>query len=138
MNIPVVDLLPHNPPMVFLDQIEAYREDFIHTSLCITENTSFFENGSVPAYVAIEYMAQTIAVWNGLIAREKNEKPKIGFLLGARRLVLDVPGFKLGDKLDVYGRPNYMDAGMAAFDCWIEIEGVCVAHAGLNVFQPDV
>jgi len=136
IDYPIADLLPHAPPMVLLDRVEAYQDDFIHTSLTIKESSAFFETDGVPAYIALEYMAQTVAAWNGLMSRQQGENPRVGFLLGARRLTLDVPVFKLGEQLHVYAQANYMDGEMAAFDCWIEINGVRVVQAGLNVFQP--
>lgn len=134
--VKLADLLPHNPPMVLLDEVVAHRDDFIHTTVTIQADSQFCENGQVPSYVAIEYMAQAVGVWNGLIARQQGIPPKIGFLVGSRRLTLEVPGFKIGEKLDVYGQANYTDGAMAAFDCWIEIQGLRVAEGGLNVYQP--
>lgn len=139
MNIvdyPIKDLLPHDPPMVLLDGVEACQEDFIHTSLVIRQEIPFCENGAVPAYVGLEYMAQAVAAWSGWIARQQGLAPKIGFLLGARRLTLNVTHFKIAEKLDIYAKNIYQDGEMAAFDCWIEINSVRVAQAGLNVFQP--
>jgi predicted hotdog family 3-hydroxylacyl-ACP dehydratase len=133
---PIENLLPHAPPMILLDRVEAYQDDFIHTSLTIRKDSPFLEEGSVPAYIALEYMAQTIAAWSGLIAQQQKQAPKIGFLLGTRRLVLDIPSFHTGETLDIYGRLNYTDGEIAAFDCWVEIKGARVVQASLNVFQP--
>lgn len=135
-NDAVVDLLPHDPPMVLVDSVLAFDAEFIHAQVTIQPHSPFCEEGAVPAYVAIEYMAQTVGVWNGLMAKAHNQSPKIGFLLGSRRLDLKVPNFKVGQVLDIYGQSQYIDGEMASFDCWIEVDRERVAQAGLNVYQP--
>ena len=132
----VVDLLPHDPPMVLLDQMVSYTSNSIHTQVAINDDSPFCENGRVPSYVSIEYMAQTVGVWNGSMARINNTPPKLGFLLGARKLDLKVPDFKVGQVLDVFGTVQYLDGEMASFNCWIEINNERVVEACLNVFQP--
>lgn len=132
----VIDLVPHDPPMVLIDQAITCQDSFIHCQVSIRETSPFCCEGSVPSYIAMEYMAQTIAVWSGIRAKQENKNPSIGFLLGARRLELYVPGFKVGDVLDVYGKVQYMDGEMGSFDSWIDIKGKRVVNARMNVYQP--
>lgn len=133
---PIKDLLPHDPPMILIDRVEEYDDTFIHASVTIQANSAFLEEGRVPAYVALEYMAQAVASWSGLMGRAHNQTPKVGFLLGTRRLELEVLSFQIGEKLDIYAKVNYSDGEIAAFDCWVEVNGKRVVQAGLNVFQP--
>lgn len=137
IEIPVADLLPHQPPMVLVDKVICYRENFIHTRLSIHKDVPFFAQQGVPAYIAIEYMAQTVGVWNGLMRRQQDQEAAIGFLLGTRKLTLEVPTFLEGATLDIYGCPKYSDGEIACFECWVEIDNQRVAHAILNVFQPQ-
>ncbi len=132
----IEELLPHTAPMILIDQIVAHQEDFIHTIVTIHNESPFFESGGVPSYIAFEYMAQTIGIWNGLFARKNNKEPKIGFLLGSRQINLEVSSFKKGDVLNVYGKLQYNDGEMASFDCWLESDEKKIAQANLNVFQP--
>ena len=81
-------------------------------------------------------MAQAIAAWNGYRAHLQNEKPKIGFLLGSRKLILNTSHFTIGDTLDVFGDCQYNDGEMASFSCWIECQKERIVEATLNVFQP--
>ncbi|HUX79457.1 MAG TPA: hotdog family protein [Alphaproteobacteria bacterium] len=132
----IAELLPHAQPMILVDRVIAHREDFIHVAVTIRREAVFFENGEVPSYVCLEYMAQAIGAWNGLLARQHNEEPQIGFLLGSRQLTLYISSFKEGLELDIYGQAKYNDGEMAFFECWIECQGERLAQAGLNVFQP--
>lgn len=136
INIDISELVPHSPPMVLIDRMVSHRDDFIHCQVTINSFSPFCENGSVPSYIAIEYMAQALAAWNGLMSKRQGDSPKIGFLLGVRRLELDVPSFNIGEVLDVYGNVLYIDGAMASFECWVDLEGKRAVHAGMNVFQP--
>lgn len=136
-HLPISDLLPHKDPMIMVDHVQDFQDDSIHVMLTIRPGIPFFENGEVPSYVAIEYMAQAVAAWNGLILRKYNLPPRIGFLLGTRKLTLTQPSFEEGDILHIFGQSKYSDGEMASFECRIEIAGKQVASANLNVFQPE-
>ncbi|MDF2576904.1 MAG: hypothetical protein K0S74_388 [Chlamydiales bacterium] len=131
----VSDLLPHAPPMVLVDKLIEYREDFVHTTVTIRKDSVFYENGQVPSYVGLEYMAQTIGVWHGLSARRTNQSVKIGFLLGTRKLILEEPYFQLGDELHIFAEFKCMIDHMASFECCINIRDKCIAKASVNVFE---
>lgn len=133
---PIHELLPHDAPMVLLDHLISYSEDAVQTSVTLKETSPFCENGVIPAYIALEYMAQCIGAWSGMRARLENSPPQIGFLLGTRKLVLNREYFKVGETLDVFGHSQFTDGEMAYFQCKIEINGEEVAAAGINVFQP--
>lgn len=132
----IKDLLPHASPMILLDGVIAHQEDFIHTVVTIHKDSPFFEKAGVPSYVALEYMAQAIGVWNGFRDRLEKRMPQIGYLLGSRQLTLEIPFFQEGAELHVYGEPKYVDEELASFECWIEDQGKRVAHGSINVFQP--
>lgn len=128
--------LPHNEPMILLDHLVECLDESVHATVTLKADSPFCEQGSIPSYIALEYMAQGVAAWNGYHAHRRQESPKIGFLLGSRRLTLHVPSFLVGDILDIYGTCQYNDGEMAAFECWVEKDKVRVAEATLNVYQP--
>lgn len=136
-DLPMADILPHKDPMILVDKVMDFQDDFIHVTLSIRPGIPFYNQGKVPSYIALEYMAQAVAAWNGLILKKYNQPPRIGFLLGTRKLTLDRTSFKEGELLNIYGRSKYSDGEMASFECWIDIEGKQVALASLNVFQPQ-
>jgi predicted hotdog family 3-hydroxylacyl-ACP dehydratase len=128
--------LPHDAPMILLDELIECLEESVHTKVTPNDESPFCEQGSIPSYVALEYMAQGVAAWNGYHAHQRQEHPKIGFLLGSRRLTLHVSSFLVGETLNVYGKCQYNDGEMASFECWIEKNNERVAEATLNVYQP--
>ena len=90
----------------------------------------------MPAWVGIEYMAQTIAAHAGFEARLRGERPPIGFLLGTRAYESEVGEFALGSTLTIAVEPVVMEARLAAFQCSIATDHV-VAKAVVNTYQPE-
>ncbi|MBX3458290.1 MAG: hypothetical protein KF820_08070 [Candidatus Paracaedibacteraceae bacterium] len=135
-SLNILDVIPHKPPMALIDRVIEFTPDSITVSVIITDQSLFFQDGGVPSYVGIEYMAQAVAAWNGLIARQNNLPGGIGYLLGTRKMKLLIENFKEGSHLEVMGRCKFTDGEIASFDCAIHLEGTEVASAALTVFQP--
>ncbi|MBA3580868.1 MAG: 3-hydroxylacyl-ACP dehydratase [Gammaproteobacteria bacterium] len=139
---PIADLLPHAPPMVLVDELIQHDAESVTSLVHIHKDAMFFETGKgVPAWVGIEYMAQTIAAWAGLCALQVGGEIKIGFLLGTRRYQTPISYFPEGCTLTVRGvRQHHEAAGLSAFDCHIHTiikDQPIDIHVALNVFQPD-
>lgn len=132
----ITELLYHAPPMILIDRVETYDEETVTSLVEITAGSPFMDGDAVPAYVGIEYMAQSIAAYSGIKARNAGENPRIGYLIGSRNLALGCPGFEIGDKLHVNVHLVYDEAPMAVFDCTIHRAEKLVAEARLNVYQP--
>ena len=131
------ELLPHRPPMILIDEIVSYDDASVVAGVTVREASLFREAEGVPAYVGLEYMAQTCGAHVGALARDRGEPARIGFLLGARQYRAHVAWFRLGERLIVSAKVIYHDDQMGAFDCRIEVDGRLVAEAQLNVYQPD-
>jgi len=140
LEIPAIDkLLPHDRPMILVDRALEIGKESIHCQVDIDDHLLFFDNESqsVPAYVGIEFMAQSIAAWSGYQALQKGEEPPIGFLLGSRRYISDCGYFSHGQTLDIFAEQVMEDNGMAVFIARLEHEGNTIAQCQLNVFVPS-
>jgi len=135
-GIPIGELLPHGPEMTVIDRLVEYGPQRSVATVLVTETSPFVVGYAVPAWVGIEYMAQTIAAHAGFEARLRGEKPTIGFLLGTRAYASDVGEFALGSTLTISVEPVVMEARLAAFQCSIATDRV-VARAVVNTYQPD-
>ncbi|PJC85976.1 3-hydroxydecanoyl-ACP dehydratase [Vibrio sp. HA2012] len=135
----VKDLLPHDEPMVLLNRVISVEEISIHCQADVTEANLFFDHEKrvIPAYVGIEYMAQSIAAWSGYHARKRQESPPIGFLLGSRRYNTELGAFHENMVLDIFAEQVMEDSGMAVFSGRIEHNGTLIAQCQLNVYVPD-
>jgi predicted hotdog family 3-hydroxylacyl-ACP dehydratase len=131
------ELIPHSGCMVLLDRIVAHDHQSLTAELVVRDDGLFGDHEAVPAWVGIEYMAQTIAAYVGVRAREANDPIRLGFLLGTRRYLTNVGIFKVGAVLTIQADKIYQDEGLGVFDC--RIHGLDVEiTAKLNVYQPPL
>jgi predicted hotdog family 3-hydroxylacyl-ACP dehydratase len=93
-------------------------------------------DGSLPAWVGIELMAQSVAAFAGCHARQRGDAVALGFLLGSRKFECNVESFPAGTELTIHGlRSLEDDNGMGVFECHINAPGIH-ATARLNVYRP--
>lgn len=148
-------LLPHRAPMVLVTRVCAFSlaEQTLTAETEISPQSLFFDArlGGVPAYVAIEYMAQTVGCFAGLydLAQTPPRVPAVGFVLGTRKFdaaqsVLP-PGIY---KIRV--RALFFEDEIASFDCTLfrgndfpenpenaeNCAGTPLCTAALNAFRP--
>lgn len=137
----IEELLPQRPPMVL---ISGYRpgtpEEVAEAWVDVTPSSPFYEEelGGVPPCVALEYMAQTMALCIGMRRRRMGLAPKLGFVLGSRRLTTSLPFFRNGGRYDVRSVCTYQDESFGSFDCRVsDPSGRTVAEAVMTAFQPE-
>jgi predicted hotdog family 3-hydroxylacyl-ACP dehydratase len=134
-------LLPHRSPMTLL--AEAFPEKTPGTAEAVADTSDgclFYDHavGGVPACVALEYMAQTMALAVGRERLSKGADPAVGFVLGTRRMDVSVVKFARDARYVARAECTYTDAQFASFDCDIRDDsGKVVASATLTAFQPD-
>ena len=139
------EVLPHAAPMILLDRILEFDAHSLTAALTVPANGLFNDpalGGAVPAYVAIEYMAQAIAALDGCHVRRTGQAPKIGFLLGTRRFESNVPCFQPGTELTVHVSEVIKgDNGMVVFAATVNgvarDESAIEVTARINGFQPE-
>ena len=134
-------LLPHRRPMTML--VEALPEQEPGTAVAVadtSESCIFFDTaiGGVPVCAALEYMAQAMALVVGFMRRRRGAPPKVGFVLGSRRMSVKTPVFRDGERYKVKAVCIYQDESFGSFDCSIDdARGDTVASAKMTAFQPD-
>ena len=137
----LTDVLPHAGDMVLLSKILSHDET---ETVCLAEvdEQALFRDaaGEIGAWVGVELMAQCIGAHAGLAARGRGEAPKVGFLLGSRRIHFHCARYRPGQSLRVTAVHLWGDPpGLVAFNCSIEdaLTGDCLAEGRLNCFLPD-
>ncbi|WP_299584888.1 hotdog family protein [uncultured Microbulbifer sp.] len=131
------ELVPHSGKMSLLDEVISVGEEQLEAKLRVRDDGIFSRNGRVPAYVGIEYMAQSIAAFSGYHAKERGEEIRLGFLLGTRKFLSNVESYRCGEELTIeVSRLLQAENGMATFECSI-IGSSIEQSARLNVYQPD-
>jgi predicted hotdog family 3-hydroxylacyl-ACP dehydratase len=107
---PVIDYVPHRPPMLLVDRIVEVSE---HGAVCAATwqaDCVLAVDGRVPASAAIELVAQTCAVFLGVRGRTASGPPQVGMIAACREVAFAVDDFAIGDTLTiaithVFGQP---------------------------------
>lgn len=130
--------VPHRGSMRLIDRLIEVDEEHVVAETVVPLDGLFVRDGHVPAWVGIEYMAQTIAAWAGGRSLRSGGGPKIGFLLGSRRYVAHRPDFPCGAVLRIEARCELIaDNGLGMFDCRIMLANTEIASAKVSVFEPE-
>ena len=133
---PIAQLLPHAGDMILLDAVESFDDDNVVTCLTVRPGLLSLPDGSLPAWVGVELMAQSVAAFAGCHARQAGLPVELGFLLGTRRYQCNVGAFALGSELRIVASRSLQDdSGMGVFECHLDGAGIH-AEARLNVFRP--
>lgn len=130
-------LLPHAAPSILLDSVIAADAESLHARLQIGPHTPWRQTRGVPAHVAIEYMAQACAAFDGLQGWRAGGRPAIGLLLGTRDFSARRSWFADGERLDVIAELVFRDSQLGVFACRVESAGEVCATAQLTVARPD-
>ncbi|MCB0337395.1 MAG: hypothetical protein KDD62_13860 [Bdellovibrionales bacterium] len=136
----VADLVPHAAPMVLIDEALEVTDSSALCSLTVGSGlVPRIGNSMVPTWVAIEYMAQAIAVCAG--AKQTPEQSKqIGFLMGIRNGEFGKRRLLLGNVVHVAVQLVYDDGAMAQFQGRVFDPETSYQYAAalLSVFRPNL
>jgi len=137
---PIETVVPHDHPMILIDELLHYDNEKACCQLTIHQGSNFYnvKKQSVPSYVAIEYMAQSIAAFANANEKDQGGEVAIGFLVSSRKFKMFVSEFTLGEKLQVCVEQLYVEeSGLSAFDCQVKRDNDLLATAKINIFQPN-
>ena len=130
--------IPHSGEMVLIKSIIDNGQNFVECLVDVRRSQHFRrQDGSIPSWIGIEYMAQTIAVYAGYDAKRRGEKIKPGFLLGTRSYKAQSVSFDRNTPLNVKAEVLFQNDELASFNCWIKSKGKTLAEARINVYQPQ-
>lgn len=119
-------LLPHAGDMCLLDEVIAWDEEQI---LCRADNHRDVANplryeGRLPAWCAIEYAAQAMAVHGGLLGAKAKSKPKLGFLGSVRDVKLFVERLDdIDSALEIRAVKQLADASHSLYELHVSAAG---------------
>lgn len=137
-------ILHHQPPMIFLDDVLEVGDDTLVACIRIRQGIPFFEpRRGVPAWVGLEYMAQSIAALAGIRARKAGHPVALGLIIGCRNYSCSTNVFTPGSELRISITELVAeDNGFGSFDCRIEDHSRnedrrLVAQARISVFGGD-
>lgn len=136
---PLAQLLPHQPPMILIDRLlEANAREAL-CEVTITSQSLFLETAGVPAFVGIEYMAQSIAAHIGYQHYLADEPITLGLLMGTRRVEMCCAFFALGQTLRIHVAHVWGKLELKRFRCTITAltTEALLQQAELHIFKPN-
>ncbi len=123
--------------MLLIDEILDYAAEAVRCFVRVRRDSPFCEDDGVPAWVGLEYMAQAMGVYSGIELLQKNQSPRVGFLIGTRRYESSEPAFAIGADLEVTARVTLWEEDrLYAFDCAILQDGRKLAWGEIKAFRP--
>lgn len=117
----MTQILPHEGRMLLIDELLEQHDEGIVTALTIRPDSVLCDGvAGVPAWVGMEYMAQTACAYSGVNQARAGESVSISLLLGTRSYRAVVPVFTLGTRLIISAQLQMRDDdNLAVFACSI-------------------
>lgn len=131
---PVSELLPHRGAVVLLERVVEHDRESTTARVEVGPNGWLSrQDGSTPAWLAIEYMAQCASAHEGLLARAEGRALPEGVLVRVFGLRIHRSRFEPGEALCVSarrarGRP---EIGAISYACSIRSGEMCPEGAAL-------
>jgi predicted hotdog family 3-hydroxylacyl-ACP dehydratase len=140
MNLtrPLATLVPHEPPMLWIDDIAAIDPAGEHIVCRVTLRGAhaFVENGAAETIVAIEWMAQAVAAFVGLEDANKGTAPRPGYLVAIPEARLLRDSVAVGTTVSLTCTRRFGDELLASFTCVARQGDDLLAEAVINVYRP--
>lgn len=134
--------LPHQAPMILLDNVIEVTKERARCQVTVSHDSvlsPFVDaNGELPAWYALELMAQTVGVWSGWHRMMQGESAiALGMVLGARDLKCELSAFPAASVLEIEVNLLMQDEKFGSFEAVIRHADRRLASGRVNTFQPD-
>jgi len=139
----VSPLLAHEGSAILIDKVLSYGEGHLVAWVGHDKKSLYSDDlGNVPIWVGLEYMAQTIGAFAGIVSLQNNEPIRIGLLLGVRKYKASVPRFLKNSPVEISVEEVFRDEdNLAMFDCEIKdgVDGRVMASAQIKaILSSDI
>jgi predicted hotdog family 3-hydroxylacyl-ACP dehydratase len=133
---PVAELVPHEAPMLLVDELVEWSPTQARVRAQVRRGGPFVSDDRLPATILLEYMAQAVAVAEGMAGRASGRR-EMGLLLGVRELNLEVDAVAVGDVLDIHVAKRFADDKLASYACEVRRGEQLLANGAVNVMLPS-
>lgn len=137
-GFPVAAVLPQRGRMLLLDELLDHGPEHATCAVDIRRDSPFCDGvNGVPAWVGLEYMAQTLCAYSGVDEVRAGLPPSIGLLLGSRRYESMVEWFAIGSRIVIHAALVLRDDNdLVAFDCTIHENGRLLGRGDVKALRP--
>lgn len=136
--VTIASVLPHVGRMLLLDELRDHDSEHVTCGVTIHAASMFCDGiNGVPAWVGLEYMAQTVCAFSGIEEVRAGLKPSIGLLLGSRSYQCQSEWFALGATLLIRAELQLRDENnLVAFTCTIHEKERLLARGDVKAYRP--
>ncbi|HEX5052948.1 MAG TPA: hypothetical protein VFZ65_14325 [Planctomycetota bacterium] len=99
---PIVDLVPHAPPTLAVDELVDWSDGRAHVRFVVREQGLLVQGGSVDTVVTLELMAQAVAACLGHEAFLRGGGVRVGMVVSCRKLVIARARLPVGERFDIH------------------------------------
>lgn len=134
----LVDLIPHRGPALLLDQVVAHDDTETECTARIGSEMQYVASGRADAALAMELIAQAVAVHVGLQNRWSGGAPRAGYVVGVPRMKFYGGDYCVGDVLSVRVHLDFHEGSVGRFDGVVRSGDVTRAEGTVTVFEPPL
>lgn len=119
------ELIPHRGEALLLERVLSHDPKSSEARVVVGGHRWLRrEDGSVPMWLSLEYMAQCAAMHEGILARNEGRPMPRGFLVAARKLAMHGARFEPGQQLRVSARKlrGRYALGALAYQCTVHLD----------------
>lgn len=135
---PLRELIPHRGEAVLLESIVSHDDNVTLCRARIDATMQYVKGGRADAALALELMAQAVAVHVGLNRRWSGGTPKAGYVVGVPRMDFFGGDYEVGDEIEVLVRIDFHEGPVGRFDGRVTVQGEKRAEGSLTVFEPPL
>lgn len=135
---PIIDLVPHTPPTLALDELVDWSDGKAHTRATVRSDGLLVRDGVADSVVCLEYMAQTVAACLGYGAFLGGVGVRVGMVVACRKFTIARQGIAVGERLDVRVSRIRATDDISSFDGEVRDErGLPIAMATMTLVHAE-
>jgi predicted hotdog family 3-hydroxylacyl-ACP dehydratase len=134
-NLDIRDLVPHEAPMVWLDELIEWRPGRARCRAVVHDTSPFVEDGALDAIMLLEHMAQAVAACLGYGALKSGESVRVGMVVACRAFDVGRPRIPAGSVLDVVAESVREVESVSNYACSVRVGEEEVASAELTLYH---
>lgn len=123
---------------MLLERIAFHDDNATTCSAIVDASMQYVSGGRADAALALELMAQAVAVHVGLSRRWSTGVPRAGYVVGVPRMEFFGGDYRVGDKLEVSVQVDFHEGPVGRFHGRVSSAGRTRAEGSLTVFEPPL
>lgn len=128
------ELVDHRGPMAFIDELVSVEGDAACCRALIRVDNPFLLDNRLPAWVLVEYMAQSVAVFAGYTRAARGMEHRHGLLLGCRNLRMADVALEIGTRLEIEVVQTARFESLGSFAGKVTCDETMAASGTLSVY----